>query len=89
MAIIVERVAPGSLAAKAGLQAGDRLLEYADNPLASPAALLACEENAAGPGDRADCGGARRAAPGNHNSPGNVGGGEPFCLCPHRCQPGI
>ena len=44
MAIIVERVAPGSLAEKSGLQAGDRLVEYAGHPLASPAALKALEK---------------------------------------------
>ena len=48
MAIIVERVTPGSLAEKSDLQAGDRLVEYAGHPLASPATLKALEEKTFG-----------------------------------------
>ncbi|HEU4387383.1 MAG TPA: tetratricopeptide repeat protein, partial [Blastocatellia bacterium] len=46
--LIVEQVVPGSPAAKAGLEMGDRLLSYDDKPLNSPASLLAAQQNALG-----------------------------------------
>jgi CHAT domain-containing protein/Tfp pilus assembly protein PilF len=47
-ALVIEDVVAGSSGAASGLLAGDRLLGYNDRPLASPAALLALEENTFG-----------------------------------------
>jgi CHAT domain-containing protein/Tfp pilus assembly protein PilF len=46
--LIIESVAEGSAAAQAGMEVGDHLLTYDGQPLASPAALLALEENTFG-----------------------------------------
>jgi CHAT domain-containing protein len=46
--LIIEDVAADSLAARHGMQAGDRLLTYDNRPLSSPAALLAAIENTFG-----------------------------------------
>src|SRR5437899_1913899 len=46
--LVVETVAPDSLAAKAGIQAGDRLLVYDGKSLASVAALQALQQNTFG-----------------------------------------
>src|SRR5579871_388574 len=45
LGLIVEGVASGSAAERACLKSGDRLLSYDGQPLPSPAALLALEEN--------------------------------------------
>ena len=46
--LIVEAVAPGSPAAMAGIQTGDRLLAYDDRPLPSAEALQALQQNTFG-----------------------------------------
>lgn len=46
--IVVETVLSGAEAARAGVQAGDRLLTYDGLPLPSPAALSALEDNTVG-----------------------------------------
>ncbi len=46
--IIVETVAKGSLADKAGIVVGDVILTYDNQPLLTPISLLACEENSFG-----------------------------------------
>ncbi len=43
--VIVESIAPDSIAAKASLKVGDRLLSYDGKPLRSPATLQACQQN--------------------------------------------
>ena len=46
--LVVEELARDSPAVKAGLQLGDRIVSYDKNPLASPAALEAVQQNASG-----------------------------------------
>lgn len=46
--LVVEAVAADSIAAKAGLKVGDRIMSYDDKPVLSPAALQALEDNTFG-----------------------------------------